>query len=129
MKAAFLRALVFALTGLGVIAVWEVLTFELPREPVSDEWLNRLWLHVAVALGIAVSTFAGAIAGFRLVPRGRILSNKRVALFGAVFGLPAFSMLVFAVGVAGVVGAFIALVVVSALPAFVGGRLLSRHAA
>ena len=129
MKTAFLRALVFALTGLGVIALWEILTFELPREPVSEEWLSRLWLHAAVALGITVATFAGAVAGFKLVPRGRVLSTKRVALFGAVFGLPAFSMLAFAIGVAGVVGGFTALVVVSVLAALVGGHLLSRHAA
>ncbi len=129
MKTASLRALVFALTGLGVIALWEFLTFELPRAPVSEEWLSRLWLHVTVALGITIATFAGAIAGFKLVPRGRVLSTKRVALFGAVFGLPAFSMLVFAIEAAGLVGGFTVLVAVSALAALVGGRLLSRHAA
>ena len=129
MKIALLRGLLFAIAGLGVIVVWEVLTFELPREPMSDVWKNRLLLHVALALGIAVSIFAGATAGFRLLPDGRALSKKRIALFGATFGLPAFSLLVFALGVAGVVGAFTILVAASAAASFVGGRLLSRHAA
>ena len=129
MKPALLRGLLFAIAGLGAIAVWEVLTFELPREPVSEVWKSRLFLHVALALGITVSVFAGATAGFRLLPSSRRLSSTRVAVFGAIFGLPAFSLLVFAFGVAGVIGAFVVLVVASAAAAFVGGRLLSQHAA
>lgn len=129
MKLALLRGLLFAIASLGVIAIWEVLTFELPREPVSEAWKSRLLLHIALALGITVSVFAGATAGFRLIPSTRRLSNMRVAVFGAIFGLPAFSLLVFAFGVAGVVGAFVVLVGASAAAAFIGGRLLSQHAA
>jgi len=129
MKLALVRALVFAIAGFGVIALWEVLTFELPREPVSEVWESRLWLHVALAASIAVATFAGAIAGFRLLPRRRRLSHKRIAVLGALFGLPAFGLLVFGFGLAGRFGAFVVLVVVSAMAAYVGGWLLSQHAA
>lgn len=63
MKLAPIRGLLFAIAALAVIAVWELLTLELPREPVSEIWKSRLFLHVGLALGITVSVFAGATAG------------------------------------------------------------------
>jgi hypothetical protein len=119
----------FSATGLAVILIWEVFTFELPREPISQVWTNRLWLHTVVVLGIAIATFVGALAGFKLLSPGRILPKKRIAIFGAIFALPGFSLLVFTMGIAGPVIGFIALVVVTAAASFAGGRLLSRHAA
>jgi hypothetical protein len=129
LKVALLRALLFAATAVAVVLLWEVFTFELPKEPMSEVWRQRAWLHVIVVLGIAIATFAGAIAGFKLVPANRVLPKTRIAIFGAIFALPAFSLLAFAMEAAGPIGGFVALVVVAAVAAFVGGRLLSRHAA
>jgi hypothetical protein len=129
MKLALLRALLFAATAVAVIVVWEVLTFELPREPVSEVWKQRAWLHALVVLGSAVATFVGAVAGFKMVPADRALTKWRVAVVGGLFALPAFSLLVLTAESASPVGGFVALAVVAAVVAFVGGRLLSRHAA
>jgi hypothetical protein len=129
MKVALARALLFAAAAVAVVLVWEVLTFELPREPISEVWTQRAWLHAFVVIGIAIATFAGSVAGFRMVPANRVLKKRRIALFGAVFALPAFSLLVIAMDATGPVGGFISLVVVAAVAAYVGGRLVSRHAA
>lgn len=129
MKAALVRALLFAASAVAVVFIWELFTFELPREPVAEAWRQRAWLHAFVVLGIAVATFAGAAAGFRMLPANRMLKKRRIAAFGALFALPAFSLLVMAMEATGPVGGFVALVVVAAAAAYIGGRLLSRHAA
>jgi hypothetical protein len=129
MKLALLRALLFAATAVAIIVLWEVLTFELPPEPVSEVWKQRAWLHAFVVLGIAVATFVGAIVGFKMVPADRALTKWRVTVVGGLYALPAFSLLVIVAEATSPVGGFVALTVVAAVVAFIGGLLLSRHAA
>ena len=61
MKVALVRALLFSATGLVVILIWEVFTFEIPREPISEVWMNRLWFHTFVVIAILIATFGRVV--------------------------------------------------------------------
>ena len=139
MKRVLKQASLFAITGLALLSAFEALTFELPREPMSDLWRDRALAHGAIVVGLTVVAFFGSAFGFRLLPATRILRKRAILAIGAIFAFAAFTLLAPAVesfaplaptvNFGGVLIAIPMSLLLAAVVAFVGGRVLSRNAA
>src|SRR5688500_13452456 len=129
MRVALIRTLWFTLTAFVLIVLWEVLTFELPREPRSEVWNQWLLLHTMLVAVSVVGSLTGALLGFGWFPGNRSLPAWRVAALGAVFALVMFFALGPLIVAGGFVSVFVGALVLAAIVAQLGGRALAGDAA
>jgi hypothetical protein len=128
-KRALSQAFLFASIGLALLGAFELLTFELPRTPLSSEWKNRAVLHIAFLLCVFGTAFVGSIIGFWLIPANRALRRRSVITLGGVFALIAYLGLAPTVDSLGILVAAASLLILAAAFSFVGGYAFSRNAA
>lgn len=128
MKIAMLRGLQFALAAFVLLILWQVLTTELPRTPISESWKRSVLAESMFVALTSASMFVGGAIGFRLLPQSRVLSRLRVIVIGVVFALLAEELLYFALQAGGLVIGIVAAVIGSALAVLGGGYVLSRNA-
>jgi hypothetical protein len=129
MRIALTRSACFALTAFVLIALWEALTFELPREPQSEVWKQRLLVHIFLIIVVALGSVVGALLGFSYFPANRTLTLWRLATLGAIFAVVMFFVLAPLVLARSFVAVFIGSLLLSAILVQIGGRALARSAA
>jgi hypothetical protein len=123
------RTFCFALAAFVFIALWEIVTTELPREPQSDAWKQRLLMHAFLILVVALGSVVGALLGFSFFPADRTLTLWRLAALGAIFAFVMFLSLAPLVLAGSFVAVFIGASLLSAIVVQIGGRILAPSAA
>jgi hypothetical protein len=129
MRVALKRSLCFALAAFVLIALWEIVTFELPREPQSDAWKQRFLAHTFLVLVVALGSVVGALLGFSFFPTDRTLTLWRLAALGAIFAFVMFFSLAPLILAGNFVAVFIGASLFSAIVVQIGGRILAPSAA
>ena|SRR5438128_1539417 len=129
MRIALTRSFWFALAAFVLVALWEVLTFELPREPQSEVWKQRLLLHAFLLVVLVFGSIIGALLGFSYFPSNRTLTPWRLVALGAIFAFVMFFAIAPLVLAGSFVAVFIGSLLLSAILVQVGGRILARSAA
>lgn len=124
MKNVFGRAILFAFEALLVSVVLDVLFWGgyqgfHPRKHINDLLVSRGFLHG----GVFVAAFGGVLFSFILL-RHRLPSLKTTSFLGLIFGGISLFGFVIATEVAGVIYASVALAVVAACVAGIGGFFL-----
>lgn len=119
------QSAVFALSAAAILLLWTLLTFELPRPPVTADWTARALAQAALLGAVVCAAFAGSAAGFRLrAPLGTLRRKSAVAL-GFIFAILAFVALPWLLLPGGFVTPVVGAGVIAALVAYVGGRALT----
>ena len=113
MRVSLARSALVSVTLLVLLLLWELLTFELPREQHMAVGKQNLAIHVVLLASLTVGSLVGAFLGFAFFPRGRALTHWRLAALGAML----FVLLFFAIAPLASVGGFVA--------AFVGALVLA----
>jgi hypothetical protein len=93
MHIALVRSLWFALLVLLIVAAWEVLTFELPREPMSSIWKQHLVVHLLLVIAIGGGALLGSFLSFYFFPVAGLFPIFRLAVMGGAFALVTFLQL------------------------------------
>lgn len=127
MTSTIIRSLWFSLSVLLLMVLWEVLTFELPREPISIVWKERLFSHAVLVGLVAVGALIGGAIGFYFSPSGQVLSMWRLAALGVVFALVIFFAIVPLLQLGSEMAVFVGSVVVAAVIVQTVGRFLAQN--
>jgi hypothetical protein len=127
MAIALVRSLWFALAVLLIVAVWEVLTFELPREPISNAWSQRLFIHLLLAGAISGGALLGSFLSFHFLPVAGLLPTIRLLALGATFALVTFFLIAPIAKLGGFVIAFVSSTILAAVLVQTVGRLLAQN--
>ena len=122
-----MRSAWFSLSVLIVAVLWELLSFELPREPLSEAWKQRLAGHILLVAVVGLSSFSGALLGFYFFPEGHSIGAWRVVALGFTFVIVIFFAVVPLLSVGGVVATFVGLLLIAALLVQSGGRWLAQN--
>jgi hypothetical protein len=128
-RIALIRSAWFTLAAIVLIVAWDLFTFELLREPQSEVWKHRLLMHVFLLLDVILGAIVGALLGFSYFPPHRTLTSWRLAALGAVFALVMFFALAPLAWSGSFVAVFVGSLLLAAILAQIGGRILATSAA
>src|SRR4051794_16455629 len=90
MTVALVRSLWFSLSVFVLVALWEVLTFQLPREPHIEVWKRQLAVHLLLVVAIALGALFGGLFGFYFLPTGHSFTLWRLATLGGLLAAVTF---------------------------------------
>ena len=124
-----IRSLWFSLAVFLIVAGWEVLTFELPRESVSDTRSQRLVIHVLLVGAISGGALVGGFLSFRFLPVAGLLPTIRLVALAATFALATFFLIAPIAKFGGFVAAFASSTALAAVLVQTVGRLLAQNGA
>lgn len=124
-----IRSLWFGLAVLLIVATWEMLTFELPREPISDTWSQRLFVHVLLVGAISGGALLGGFLSFRFLPVTGLLPTIRLVALAATFALAIFFLVAPIAKLGGFVATFVSSTALAAVLVQTVGRLLAQNGA
>ena len=127
MAIALARSLWFALAVLLIVSAWEVLTFELPREPISNAWSQRLSIHLLLVAAISCGALLGSFLSFQFLPVAGLLPTIRLLALGATFALVTFFLIAPIAKLGGFIAAFVSSIVLAAVLVQTVGRLLAQN--
>jgi len=124
-----IRSAWFTLAAIVLIAAWDLFTFELLRESGSEVWKHRLLMHVFLLLHVILGAIVGALLGFSYFPPNRTLTSWRLAALGGVFALVMFFAAAPLAWSGSFVAVFVGSLLLAAMLAQIGGRILATSAA
>lgn len=127
MSIALVRSLWFALAVLLIVTAWEVLTFELPREPISNTWSQRLLIHLLLVGAICGGALLGSFLSFHFLPVAGFLPTIRLVALGVTFALVTFFLIAPIAKLGGFVAAFVSSIVLAVVLVQTVGRLLAQN--
>lgn len=90
MRTALVRSSWFALAVLALLVAWGLAMLEMPQQPPSGDWKERVALHIILLVATVVGAFLGGLPAFRLMPARLVFSRRRLFVLGALFTLIAF---------------------------------------
>lgn len=129
MKTSLTRSGWFVSSVLVLLLLWEILSFQLPRTGDREQWNQLAALH-ALLLGVTVvAAFLGSLFGFWFLDGQLSIKPWRLLGLGAAFTVAWFFVAPALIGVGAFMGAAIGALLLSAVLAYIGGRIVGRRAA
>lgn len=120
------RAAIFGGTALAVGILLHSIALDIVRSAAPVELKGPLVMFAALLFTIGLTSTGGAAIGFHWLPHERRISSVAVIALGALFGAIGFLLFVPVLKMAGVYWGGCVYVMLAALIAFTGGRILSR---
>ena len=122
------RASIFMGGGLASLTLLQILGLDLSSIAEPGRLKSPLVMFIALMFSIGITAVLGAAVGFGLLPGNRVITSSRLLLLGFLFGLLAFAAFIPSLQMLGIVAGGMLYVLLAAVTAFVGGRVLSRIA-